>query len=103
MEIRLLGATEVEGGESLGRRDRIVLGALIVQGGESATVEQLSDALWGDDVPKSATKVVQGSVMRLRRVLGLDAIETTDRGYRFTGLRRRCRRRRVRAPRRARP
>jgi DNA-binding SARP family transcriptional activator/energy-coupling factor transporter ATP-binding protein EcfA2 len=41
----------------------------------------LADALWGEEVPESAAKVVQGCVLRLRRLLGPPAIETTASGY----------------------
>jgi WD40 repeat protein/DNA-binding SARP family transcriptional activator len=48
------------------------------------SAEQLTDALWGDEPPASATKVVQGCIARLRKILGADAIETTAQGYRLT-------------------
>lgn len=85
--IAVLGTTKIDGttdAGSLTRRDRVVLGALATSHGEALTVDQLSDALWGDEPPKSSAKVVQGSVMRLRRLLGNDAIETTGAGYRLT-------------------
>lgn len=85
--IAVLGTIEVDGTGDAGaltRRDRVVLGALTTSHGESLTVDQLSDALWGDEPPKSSAKVVQGSVMRLRRLLGNEAIETTGAGYRLT-------------------
>src|SRR6478736_4994682 len=85
MRIALLGATEIEGCDSpVTRRDRIVLGALAVSGDESLSSEQLADALWGDAPPSSAKKVLQGTVVRLRRLLGADAIETSGSGYRLT-------------------
>jgi WD40 repeat protein/DNA-binding SARP family transcriptional activator len=60
-----------------------VLAALVIKAGSPLTVEQLAVALWGDQVPPSATKVVQGAVMRLRRVVGQAPIETTAAGYRL--------------------
>jgi DNA-binding SARP family transcriptional activator/WD40 repeat protein len=84
MRIALLGATEVDGADaSVTRRDRVILGALVVSGDEALSSEQLADALWGDDPPKSAAKVIQGAVVRLRRLLGADSIETTGDGYRL--------------------
>ena len=84
MRIALLGATEIEGADpSVGRRDRVILGALAVSGDEALSSEQLADALWGDDPPKSAAKVIQGAIVRLRRLLGADSIETTGDGYRL--------------------
>jgi WD40 repeat protein/DNA-binding SARP family transcriptional activator len=84
MTIRLLGPARIDGyGPALRRRDAIVLGALCVTPGAPVPVEVLADALWGDEVPKSGSKVVQGAVMRLRKLLGADTIETTPAGYRL--------------------
>ena len=60
-----------------------MLGALCVTPGAPVPVDVLADALWGDEVPKSGSKVVQGAVMRLRKLLGADTIETTPAGYRL--------------------
>ena len=52
--------------------------------GEVVTTEQLADALWGDEPPATWRKNLQNCVVRLRRALGADAIETTaDGGYRL--------------------
>lgn len=45
--------------------------------------DRLAAALYGDDPPPTWRKVVQGSVMRLRRALGEQSIETTADGYRL--------------------
>ena len=68
---------------SLSPRDRAVLSALCVQPGQAVPAEVLADAVWGEAPPKSWGKVVQGSVMRLRRAVGSSAIETTAGGYRI--------------------
>lgn len=60
-----------------------MLGALAVSGDQVLSSEAIADALWGDDPPKSAAKVVQGAIVRLRRALGADSIETTSDGYRL--------------------
>jgi DNA-binding SARP family transcriptional activator/WD40 repeat protein len=83
VEIRLLGPTEIGADGALSPRDRVILSALCVQPGEAVTAEALADALWGQAPPKSWGKVVQGSVMRLRRAVGPSAIETTAGGYRI--------------------
>ena len=57
--------------------------ALVVEAGRSVGPDQLADALWGRAAPPSWPKVVQGSIVRLRRVLGPSAIETTSDGYRL--------------------
>jgi WD40 repeat protein/DNA-binding SARP family transcriptional activator len=82
--IGLLGPLTV-GGDAAGLapRDRIVLAALALRPGEVVSAEQLADALWGEQPPVSWHKVVPGCVMRLRRVLGADVIETVPAGYRL--------------------
>ena len=72
-----------EGAVGLAPRDRLVLTALAVRVGHVVPVEQLAEALWGDEPPQSWGKVVPGCVMRLRRVLGAPAIQTTPGGYRL--------------------
>ena len=85
--IALLGPLAIDGGEiSLGPRDRVVLTALGTRAGSVVSVGELADALWGDEAPESWSKVVAGCVMRLRRALGTEAIETTPHGYRLAVL-----------------
>jgi DNA-binding SARP family transcriptional activator/WD40 repeat protein len=84
MRIGVLGPLAIDGDvAALGRRDRVVLAALVVRSGEVVNTEAIADALWGDEVPASSHKILQGCVMRLRRVLGAEAIETSPRGYRL--------------------
>jgi DNA-binding SARP family transcriptional activator/WD40 repeat protein len=88
MGIDLLGPAHVGGTDGadvpLGHRDRVILAALALEPGAVLSPDRLADALWGEAPPKSWPKVVQGSMMRLRRTLGPDAIETTGGGYRLT-------------------
>ena len=82
MDIRVLGGVQVgDGSAGLGPRDRVVLAALVVRLGEVVAPEVLADALWDGEPPRSWSKVVQGCVVRLRRVLGRAAIETHEQGY----------------------
>ena len=81
--VQLLGPARIDGFGILRRRDAIVLCALCVSPGEPLSVGVLADALWGDELPSSSNKVVQGAVMRLRKQLGPGAIETTSAGYRL--------------------
>ncbi|MFN8157560.1 MAG: BTAD domain-containing putative transcriptional regulator [Candidatus Nanopelagicales bacterium] len=84
MTIELLGPTRVSGTDrALSPRDRVVLSTLCVAPGESVPAEVIADALWGEVAPKTWTKVVQGSVARLRKTLGATAIITEDTGYRL--------------------
>jgi WD40 repeat protein/DNA-binding SARP family transcriptional activator len=80
----VLGRLSVDGdGAGLGSRDRVVLAALALRPAEVVSTERLADALWGERAPASWNKVVQGCVVRLRKVLGPEAIETVPTGYRL--------------------
>jgi len=82
--IAVLGPLSIDGADSgLGRRDRVVLTALTVRPSEVLSAEQLADVLWSEQPPASWAKVVQGCVVRLRKVLGSESIETTPFGYRL--------------------
>ena len=84
MRIGVLGPLELdEGTAGLGSRDRIVLAALAMTPGELLSPEQLADAVWGDQLPATWTKNVQGCISRLRKRLGPGAIETSSHGYRL--------------------
>ena len=82
--IMVLGPTRVEGTDTLSPRDRVVLGVLVASRRVTVTPDQLAAALWGEEVPESWRKVVQTVVMRLRKILGAQAIETTSSGYMLT-------------------
>jgi DNA-binding SARP family transcriptional activator/WD40 repeat protein len=56
----------------------------VVAGDESLSAEQLSEVVWGDTPPASWRKNLQTCVVRLRKVLGPEAIETTGHDYRLT-------------------
>ncbi|WP_457254519.1 nSTAND1 domain-containing NTPase [Pedococcus sp. P5_B7] len=85
MGIAVLGPLEVDGAAaSLWLRDRVVLQALALRPGTPVRPEALAEALWGDSLPASSTKIVQGCVVRLRKSLGAGAIETSPQGYRLT-------------------
>jgi DNA-binding SARP family transcriptional activator len=47
------------------------------------TPEELAEVVWGDRPPSSWPKVLQGCVVRLRKILGIHAIETMPLGYRL--------------------
>ncbi|HSU03065.1 MAG TPA: BTAD domain-containing putative transcriptional regulator, partial [Nocardioides sp.] len=83
MGIQVLGPLAVDGSGRLGPRDRVVLQALAVRQGRSVAADELTDALWGDSPPASAHKNLQSCIVRLRKALGPEAIETTADGYRL--------------------
>lgn len=67
----------------LGRRDRVVLARLALAAERVVSRDVLIDALWDGLAPPSAAKVLQGTIVRLRRRLGVEAIDTTPLGYRL--------------------
>ena len=84
MRIGLLGPLEVdERSTRLGTRDRVVLAALAMHPGDVLSVDQLADAVWGDEPPASWSKNLQGCISRLRKLLGPELIETAEQGYRL--------------------
>ncbi|HZE41105.1 MAG TPA: BTAD domain-containing putative transcriptional regulator [Stackebrandtia sp.] len=85
VRFRLLGAvgasrdgTEIELGAP---RQRLVLAALLLASGNSATVAQLCEAVWGSCAPRTAGASLRNSVSRLRAALGDDAVFGVDGGY----------------------
>ncbi|GAA3653498.1 hypothetical protein GCM10022237_11670 [Nocardioides ginsengisoli] len=84
MGVAVLGPLQVDGQvDGLSPRDRVVLSALVVRAGEPVTTHALGDALWGEALPASWAKVLQGCVVRLRKQLGSGAIQSTANGYRL--------------------
>lgn len=82
MRVNVLGPLSVDGdGELLAPRDRVVLTALALRPGEPVSAEHLADALWGESPPATWSKVVQSSIVRIRKVLGPDAVRTSGHGY----------------------
>jgi WD40 repeat protein/DNA-binding SARP family transcriptional activator len=85
MGIAVLGPLRVDDqANGLSPRDRVVLAALVVRVGEPTSTEALANALWGEALPASWAKVVHGCVVRLRKRLGVAAIESGPAGYVLT-------------------
>jgi DNA-binding SARP family transcriptional activator/WD40 repeat protein len=87
VEFRVLGPLEVadatRSSHLRGRKERAVLAALVLAAGEVVGTDRLIDALWGERPPRSAAKNVQNCVLRLRKALGPEVIETWAPGYRL--------------------
>ncbi|MEV7543501.1 AfsR/SARP family transcriptional regulator [Streptomyces sp. NPDC089915] len=101
MQFRILGLVEARDDEAglhllpTGAKQRALLGCLVVKAGQSVSVRQLVDELWGEQPPANAANALQVHVGRLRRLLsGPDGgraagrarayppwITTTSRGY----------------------
>lgn len=86
MQYRILGPLEVGDGREIvalgGAKPRTLLAVLLVHANEVVSSERLVDELWGARPPRSAAKLVQGYVSRLRTSLGA-ALETRPPGYRM--------------------
>ncbi len=85
IEIRVLGPLEalvddepIELGTS---QQRTLVALLALHAGTAVRVSTIEDVLWGASQPRSATKVVQTYVSRLRRLLGPDSIQFAHSAY----------------------
>jgi DNA-binding SARP family transcriptional activator len=107
MEFKILGPLEVVEGDrqiSLGgRKPRALLAVLILRRRQIVAIDELIEAVWGNDPPKTADHSVQVYVSDLRKALGatdgsaivvrrdpgysLDVPETMVDLHRFEGLR----------------
>jgi class 3 adenylate cyclase/tetratricopeptide (TPR) repeat protein len=87
MEVRLLGPVEAVVDERAlalgGAKQRAVLAMLALRANAPVSLDQLIEGLWGEEPPRSAPKMVQLYVSRLRKLLeGANAeILTRGRGY----------------------
>lgn len=86
MLLRVLGPLEVSGPDgpvALGAaKPRALLSMLAINRGITCSADTLIDALWGEDPPASAAKLLQVYVSQLRKVLPRDLhLETRPSGY----------------------
>jgi len=82
VQVRALGPLLVgDPPSTLSRRDRVVLAALAARPGVPLSRDDIAEALWGGHPPATWTKVIQGSVVRLRQALGRDAVDLGPDGY----------------------
>ena len=84
-EFRVLGSIEVVGQDGPlplgGLKTRALLALLLVHRGEVVSTDRIVDALWEEHAPRSATKLVQGYVSKLRRAVGDGVLRTHGHGY----------------------
>ncbi|NMO94111.1 AfsR/SARP family transcriptional regulator [Actinomycetospora sp. TBRC 11914] len=83
--VRLLGPVDVVGpaGDIAlgGPKERCLLAVLATRRDRVVTEDQLVEALWDGDPPRTCTKTLQNYVLRLRRRLGSATILTRPPGY----------------------
>ena len=89
LEIRLLGPFEVVAdgrpAEVSGSKRRGLLALLALRSGRMVDVEELIDALWGEELPAAPRNAVQHHVARLRAALGPESILASADGYALHG------------------
>ena len=78
---RVLGAVAMGDRPLPSERQRRILAALVIAGGEVVSTEHLVDVVWRGDPPPSAVNSLQSYLSRLRRLLGDLAIATRPPGY----------------------
>jgi predicted ATPase/DNA-binding SARP family transcriptional activator len=82
---RILGPLEVEGEAGpvalVGRKQRVLLGLLLLHAGEVVSSDRLVDELWGERPPATAASSLRNLIAQLRSVLGPNAIVTRQPGY----------------------
>lgn len=83
--MRVLGELTVDGFDvaQLDRKARGLLLLLALARGGTVPVDAAVEALWGDDPPRRPGDQVAVLASRVRRLLGRDRVERTDRGYRL--------------------
>ena len=64
-----------------GRKQRTLLGVLLLHANEVLSVDFLVDSLWGEQPPASAAKTIQVYVSRFRKALGARTLVTQAPGY----------------------
>ena len=85
MEFRILGPLEVEDGTRAiaiaGRRQRELLGLLLLQRNEVVAADQLLERLWDEPASATSLNALQAAVSRLRRMLPEERLLTKPPGY----------------------
>ena len=85
LRYRILGPLEVTNGDAVvalgGHRQRGLLALLLINAKRVVATDALSEALWGGQPPRTATTSLQMGVSQLRRLLGVQTIETRPPGY----------------------
>jgi DNA-binding SARP family transcriptional activator len=85
LEFCVLGPLQVRQDETVGviagRRERTLLAGLILTVGEPVEIEQLAALLWPARRPRDVPHAIRTHVMRLRRHVGKEMVETSPGAY----------------------
>ncbi|MBB5075300.1 AfsR/SARP family transcriptional regulator [Nonomuraea endophytica] len=66
-------------------QQRMVLAVLLLAEGRAAGPEQLIDAVWGEEQPRTALSTLRTYISRLRGVLGAEVLSSVGHGYVLLG------------------
>lgn len=80
----VLGPVTLDG-ETVTRGQRAIVAALILCGGDGATLDDLIDAVWPSGGPAAARASIQNQIARLRSSFGPDVVAHRCGRYRFCG------------------
>ena len=86
VDLRVLGSVQARAaGRMIELRpvERRLVAALAACWPDGVRYDALAEGVWGDAVPRSATRSLQTHVLRVRSVAGSDAVETVRGGYRL--------------------
>jgi predicted ATPase len=85
MRVEVLGPVQVRTGDEVvaipRRTERALLAVLALRAGNVIGVETLTEALWGEDPPPTATRSLRSHLSRLRAHLGSDIARPESGGY----------------------
>ena len=85
LEFRILGPVEVtDDGVPLqlgGQKQRALLALLLLNPNRVVSTDRIMDALWGEQLPRTAATSLQNFVSQLRKLLGSDVLVTKPPGY----------------------
>ena len=85
MHYGILGPLEVSDGgrpvEVAGAKQRALLAVLLLNANRVVSRDELTEALWEDRAPDTATKALQVHVSQLRKILGVNRLVTRSPGY----------------------
>jgi DNA-binding SARP family transcriptional activator len=85
VDFRILGPLEVRDADRVlpigAGKQRALLALLLVNANRTVASERIVDELWGEQVPESASKMVQVYVSQLRKVLPGEVLRTRPPGY----------------------
>ncbi len=81
VKVQVLGSVTIDGEPLTAAHERVILAILVAFHGRAVGRDRLMHALWGDELPKSATVSLQSKISRLRRRLPENSLSSLPGGY----------------------